>query len=111
MPSVCAPGIVGAGIKVPVSGGRFVPYANLDYAASAPCLAAVQHAVAEALPTLQKIAKIWKSGFTPSIPTFIRSIFRKASSICSLWTTSNSCRAAAAALKIAPRRFRRSRVV
>ena len=50
MPSVCAPGIVGAGIKVPVSGGRFVPYANLDYAASAPCLAAVQHAVAEALP-------------------------------------------------------------
>ena len=50
VPSVCAPGIVGAGIKVPVSGGRFVPYANLDYAASAPCLAAVQHAVAEALP-------------------------------------------------------------
>lgn len=56
MPSACssviagAPGIVGAGIKVPVSGGRFVPYANLDYAASAPCLAAVQHAVAEALP-------------------------------------------------------------
>jgi len=50
VPNVCAPGIVGAGIKVPVSGGRFVPYANLDYAASAPCLAAVQHAVAEALP-------------------------------------------------------------
>ena len=50
MPSVCIPGIVGSGIKVPVSGGRFVPYANLDYAASAPCLAAVQHAVAEALP-------------------------------------------------------------
>ena len=55
MPSVCAPGIVGSGIKVPVSGGRFVPYANLDYAASAPCLAAVQHAVAEALPSYSSV--------------------------------------------------------
>lgn len=34
---VLLPAVVGADLEVPVKGGRLVPYANLDYAASAPC--------------------------------------------------------------------------
>ena len=40
----------GAGLAVPVVGGGEVEYANLDYAASAPCLAAVAEHVARVLP-------------------------------------------------------------
>jgi selenocysteine lyase/cysteine desulfurase len=68
VPSVSVPGIVGSGIKVPVSGGRFVPYANLDYAASAPCLAAVQHAVAEALPSYSSVHR--GAGYLSQLTTF-----------------------------------------
>ncbi len=44
------PRVVGVDVPVPVTGGCTVPYANLDYAASAPCLEAVRAAVDAALP-------------------------------------------------------------
>ncbi|MGH3760887.1 aminotransferase class V-fold PLP-dependent enzyme [Actinophytocola sp.] len=44
------PPVVGARLTVPLVDGRRVPYANLDHAASAPCLAAVRDAVDELLP-------------------------------------------------------------
>src|SRR5579875_287015 len=43
-------GLVGAGLRVPVDGGREVTYANLDIAATAPCLVAVRDAVDAILP-------------------------------------------------------------
>lgn len=42
-------------LDVPVRDGELVPYANLDYAASAPCLEAVSVAVAEALPAYSSV--------------------------------------------------------
>lgn len=42
--------VVGAGLRVPLVTGERVPYANLDYAASAPALTAVRDAVDVALP-------------------------------------------------------------
>ncbi len=42
--------VTGGGVPVPVVDGRTVPYANLDYAASAPSLEAVTARVAEVLP-------------------------------------------------------------
>ena len=42
--------VVGAGLPVPLVTGTAVPYANLDYAASAPALRAVAEHVATALP-------------------------------------------------------------
>ncbi|HTJ68267.1 MAG TPA: aminotransferase class V-fold PLP-dependent enzyme [Actinospica sp.] len=42
--------VVGAGLPVPLVTGASVPYANLDYAASAPALRAVAEHVATALP-------------------------------------------------------------
>jgi selenocysteine lyase/cysteine desulfurase len=42
--------VVGEDVPVPVAGGGTVPYANLDYAASAPCLDVVRDAVEAALP-------------------------------------------------------------
>ncbi|RFS83066.1 aminotransferase class V-fold PLP-dependent enzyme [Actinomadura spongiicola] len=44
------PRVVGADVPVPIRGGGHVPYANLDHAASAPCLEAVHEAVTRALP-------------------------------------------------------------
>jgi selenocysteine lyase/cysteine desulfurase len=42
--------LVGAAVRVPLVGGGERRYVNLDYAASAPCLATVQEAVNELLP-------------------------------------------------------------
>jgi len=42
--------VVGAGLPVPVVGGGTLPYANLDYAASAPALTEVAEHIATALP-------------------------------------------------------------
>ncbi|HEX4064006.1 MAG TPA: aminotransferase class V-fold PLP-dependent enzyme [Streptosporangiaceae bacterium] len=42
--------LVGAGLRVPVTGGGELPFANLDIAATAPCLVAVRDAVDEILP-------------------------------------------------------------
>ncbi|MFJ8674864.1 aminotransferase class V-fold PLP-dependent enzyme [Streptomyces sp. NPDC093589] len=44
------PRVVGADLKVPLVTGRRVPYANLDYAASTPCLTEVHRAVDRLLP-------------------------------------------------------------
>ncbi|RGA02904.1 aminotransferase class V-fold PLP-dependent enzyme [Microbispora triticiradicis] len=52
---VRVPVVVGADLEVPVRGGRLVPYANLDYAASAPCLEPVNAAVAAALPAYSSV--------------------------------------------------------
>ncbi|WP_244460409.1 aminotransferase class V-fold PLP-dependent enzyme [Microbispora triticiradicis] len=52
---VRVPAVVGADLEVPVRGGRLVPYANLDYAASAPCLEPVNAAVAAALPAYSSV--------------------------------------------------------
>lgn len=42
--------VVGADVKVPLADGKQVPFANLDIAATAPCLAAVKEAVNDILP-------------------------------------------------------------
>ncbi len=42
--------LVDAGLSVPVLSGQTVPYANFDYAASAPALTAVRDAIADVLP-------------------------------------------------------------
>ncbi|MGW4794745.1 aminotransferase class V-fold PLP-dependent enzyme [Nonomuraea sp. NPDC004297] len=49
------PAVLGADLEVPVRGGRLVGYANLDYAASAPCLEPVSAAVAAALPAYSSV--------------------------------------------------------
>ncbi len=53
-PSACAATallpVVGADTRVPLVDGRSVPYANLDYAASAPALESVAARVVEVLP-------------------------------------------------------------
>nr|WP_307848503.1 aminotransferase class V-fold PLP-dependent enzyme [Microbispora oryzae] len=54
MPAV-VPAVVGADLEVPVRGGELVQYANLDYAASAPCLEPVSAAVAAALPAYSSV--------------------------------------------------------
>jgi selenocysteine lyase/cysteine desulfurase len=42
--------VLGADVEVTLADGRRVPYANLDYAASAPCLRVASDAVSELLP-------------------------------------------------------------
>ncbi|WP_397334422.1 aminotransferase class V-fold PLP-dependent enzyme [Nonomuraea sp. 3-1Str] len=49
------PAVLGADLEVPVRGGRLVGYANLDYAASAPCLEPVSAAVTAALPAYSSV--------------------------------------------------------
>jgi selenocysteine lyase/cysteine desulfurase len=49
------PAVLGEDLEVPVKGGRLVSYANLDYAASAPCLEPVNAAVAAALPAYSSV--------------------------------------------------------
>ncbi|NUT43755.1 MAG: aminotransferase class V-fold PLP-dependent enzyme [Thermoactinospora sp.] len=49
------PTVLGADLEVPVKGGKLVPYANLDYAASAPCLEPVSAAVNAALPAYSSV--------------------------------------------------------
>lgn len=61
------PGVVGAGLLVPLVDGRQVPHANLDHAASAPCLTAVQHGVNRMLPWYSSVHR--GSGFTSHVST------------------------------------------
>src|SRR5690606_3070402 len=49
------PAVLGADLRVPVKGGALTGYANLDYAASAPCLEPVSAAVAAALPAYSSV--------------------------------------------------------
>jgi selenocysteine lyase/cysteine desulfurase len=53
--SPAIPAVLGTDLEVPVKGGRLVSYANLDYAASAPCLEPVNAAVAAALPAYSSV--------------------------------------------------------
>ncbi len=59
--------LVGAGLTVPTSGGRELPYAHFDYAASAPSLAAVHDAVTEALGTYGSVHR--GAGYTARLTT------------------------------------------
>ncbi|WP_157251922.1 aminotransferase class V-fold PLP-dependent enzyme [Nonomuraea typhae] len=54
-PAQAVPAVLGADLQVPVKGGRLVGYANLDYAASAPCLEPVSAAVTAALPAYSSV--------------------------------------------------------
>lgn len=54
-PARAIPAVLGADLRVPVKGGRLTGYANLDYAASAPCLEQVSAAVAAALPAYSSV--------------------------------------------------------
>jgi len=60
------PQVVGSDITVPVATG-FLPYANFDYAASAPCLESVQEAVARALPYYSSVHR--GAGYASQVTT------------------------------------------
>jgi selenocysteine lyase/cysteine desulfurase len=59
--------VVGQDVPVPVSGGGTVPYANLDYAASAPCLEPVRDAVETALPYYSSVHR--GAGYASQVTT------------------------------------------
>ncbi|GAA4632385.1 aminotransferase class V-fold PLP-dependent enzyme [Actinoallomurus vinaceus] len=69
LPPVTRPAlrVVGEGVPVPVAGGRTVPYANLDYAASAPCLEAVRDALDAALPYYSSVHR--GAGYASQVTT------------------------------------------
>jgi selenocysteine lyase/cysteine desulfurase len=59
--------VVGENVPVPVAGGGTVPYANLDYAASAPCLEPVRAAVDAALPYYSSVHR--GAGYASQVTT------------------------------------------
>lgn len=59
--------VVGADAPVPLNGGGTVPYANFDYAASAPCLTAVHAAVTAALPYYSSVHR--GAGYASQVTT------------------------------------------
>jgi selenocysteine lyase/cysteine desulfurase len=61
------PRVIGADVPVPVRDGRHVPYANFDYAASAPCLEAVHEAVTRALPYYSSVHR--GAGYASQVTT------------------------------------------
>jgi len=65
---VCAVALPGVrGTRVPLVDGRRVEYANLDHAASAPCLEAVRDAVDELLPWYASVHR--GAGFASQVST------------------------------------------
>jgi selenocysteine lyase/cysteine desulfurase len=66
-PASVLPRVVGEGVPVPVAGGGTVPYANLDYAASAPCLEVVRDAVDAALPYYSSVHR--GAGYASQVTT------------------------------------------
>ncbi len=64
---VSVPAVAGARLVVPLVDGRRVGYANLDHAASAPCLEAVQDAVNELLPWYASVHR--GAGFASQVST------------------------------------------
>jgi selenocysteine lyase/cysteine desulfurase len=66
-PPVSSLRVVGADVPVPVADGGTLPYANLDYAASAPCLEAVREAVDAALPYYSSVHR--GAGYTSQVTT------------------------------------------
>jgi selenocysteine lyase/cysteine desulfurase len=61
------PPVIGADVPVPVRSGGHVPYANFDYAASAPCLEAVHEAVTRALPYYSSVHR--GAGYASQVTT------------------------------------------
>jgi selenocysteine lyase/cysteine desulfurase len=69
LPAVTRPAlrVIGEGAPVPVADGRTVPYANLDYAASAPCLEVVRDALDAALPYYSSVHR--GAGYASQVTT------------------------------------------
>ncbi|HEU5474494.1 MAG TPA: aminotransferase class V-fold PLP-dependent enzyme [Actinophytocola sp.] len=65
--AVALPAVAGARLAVPLVDGTRVPYANLDHAASAPCLDAVRDAVDELLPWYASVHR--GAGFASQVST------------------------------------------
>jgi selenocysteine lyase/cysteine desulfurase len=61
------PEVASKRLTVPLVDGRLVPYANLDHAASAPCLEAVRDAVNEFLPWYASVHR--GAGFASRVST------------------------------------------
>ncbi|MFF2808814.1 aminotransferase class V-fold PLP-dependent enzyme [Streptomyces sp. NPDC058000] len=61
------PRVVGSGLTVPLVTGQRVPYANLDHAASTPCLVEVGQAVERLLPWYSSVHR--GTGFTSRVAT------------------------------------------
>ncbi|MFI0453619.1 aminotransferase class V-fold PLP-dependent enzyme [Actinomadura sp. 6N118] len=59
--------VIGTGALVPLNDGGTVGYANLDYAASAPCLEAVHEAVTRALPYYSSVHR--GAGYASQVTT------------------------------------------
>ncbi|MCP2334676.1 aminotransferase class V-fold PLP-dependent enzyme [Actinomadura rupiterrae] len=66
-PLAVAPSVIGSDAPVPLEDGRRVPYANFDYAASAPCLSAVQDAISAALPYYSSVHR--GAGYASQVTT------------------------------------------
>lgn len=64
---LAVPAVCGAHLGVPLVDGRRVPYANLDHAASAPCLEAVRDAVNELIPWYASVHR--GAGFASQVST------------------------------------------
>ncbi|MFD7653474.1 aminotransferase class V-fold PLP-dependent enzyme [Actinosynnema sp. NPDC059797] len=73
---VALPRTVGASLKVPVLTGERVEYANLDHAASAPCLEQVRDAVDELLPWYASVHR--GAGFASQVTTRVYEQAREA---------------------------------
>ncbi|MBK1783281.1 aminotransferase class V-fold PLP-dependent enzyme [Prauserella cavernicola] len=71
-----APGTVGDDLGVPLVTGGSIGYANLDHAASAPCLTAVRRAVDEFLPWYASVHR--GAGFASQVSTRIYERARQA---------------------------------
>ncbi|TWP50280.1 aminotransferase class V-fold PLP-dependent enzyme [Lentzea tibetensis] len=67
LPKVTVPAVVGADLRVPLVTGERVTYANLDHAASAPCLEQVRDAVDELLPWYASVHR--GAGFASQVST------------------------------------------
>ncbi|WP_370948306.1 aminotransferase class V-fold PLP-dependent enzyme [Amycolatopsis sp. cg5] len=61
------PAVAGADLRVPLVTGETIGYANLDHAASAPCLSAVRDAVDEFLPWYASVHR--GAGFASQVST------------------------------------------
>ena len=76
----CAEGpllpVVGRETRVPLLDGRTVPYANLDYAASAPALEAVAARAAEVLPLYASVHR--GAGYLSQVSTALYESSRRA---------------------------------
>ncbi|GGN15613.1 cysteine desulfurase [Lentzea pudingi] len=65
--TTAVPAVVGADLRVPLVTGERVTYANLDHAASAPCLQEVRDAVDELLPWYASVHR--GAGFASQVST------------------------------------------